>query len=74
MALELTNVALVIEAEIANGMKQRDVAQTYALALRSSWHTDWARVNRAIAQRWPKGLERVKNLAHAMNNQAAAQG
>lgn len=52
-----------IENEIARGCTQRQVAQSYALALQSSWPTDWKRVNEAIARRWPKGLERIKRLA-----------
>ena len=53
----------VIENEIARGATQRSVAMTYALALRSSWPTDWRRVNAAIVARWPKGLDRIKRLA-----------
>lgn len=53
----------VIENEIRQGCTQRQVAQTYALALQSSWPTDWNRVNAAITARWPKGLERIKRLA-----------
>ncbi len=53
----------VIENEIAQGATQIDVAKTYALALRSSHPTDWARVNVAIRNRWPKGLDRVRQLA-----------
>ena len=53
----------VIENEIAQGCTQRQVAQSYALALQSAWPTDWLRVNLAITKRWPKGLERIKRLA-----------
>jgi hypothetical protein len=55
----------VIENEIAQGCSQRQIAQTYALALRSRWPTDWSHVNAAIVKRWPKGLERIKKLAHS---------
>lgn len=65
MRLEITNVEETIENEIEQGLRQRDIAQTYALAMRSSYKTDWARVNRAILKRWPKGLERVKKMAHS---------
>lgn len=42
----------------------RDVAQTYALALRSSEETDWTAVNKAILLRWSKSaLVRIKNWA-----------
>lgn len=61
--MHLADVEGVIEREITAGAKQRDVAKAYALALRSDWPTDWGRVNSAIRQRWPKGLERVKKLA-----------
>lgn len=60
---ELQCVEATIENEIQQGCTQRQVAQTYALGLRSSWPTDWARVNAAILARWPKGLERVKTMA-----------
>lgn len=53
----------VIENEIKQGATQRDVAKTYALGLRSSWPTDWKRVNEAIRARWPKGLNRIKEMA-----------
>lgn len=58
---DCTNV-IVRECEIAE-MKQADIAMTYAMAIVSSWPTDWAVVNAAITKRWPKGLERVKKAA-----------
>lgn len=61
--IEIAEVEMVIENEIAQGLSQRQIAQTYALALRSSWKTDWKRVNAAILAKWPKGLERIKKLA-----------
>ena len=65
MHSEIQCVESVIENELAQGCNQRQIAQTYALALRSSWPTDWGRVNKAIVARWPKGLERIKKLAHS---------
>lgn len=63
---ELACVESVIENEIKQGCTQRQIAQTYALALRSSWPTDWARVNKAIVERWSvSGLKRIKELAHS---------
>lgn len=59
----LLNVEDVIENEINLGATQKSVAKTYALALRSDWPTDWARVNAAIMKRWPKGLRRIKESA-----------
>jgi len=63
MKLELTHIELTIENEIRQGCTQRQIAQTYSLGLRSSWPTDWSRVNAAIVAKWPKGLERVKKMA-----------
>ncbi len=60
---ELAHPELVIENEIAQGCTQKQIAQTYRLAMQSSWPTDWARVNQAILKRWPKGLQRVKEMA-----------
>jgi hypothetical protein len=52
----------------AKEIKQRDVALTYALALRDENEVpvDWARANAAIKKRWPKGLARVKELGWRM--------
>lgn len=63
ITFEIADVEATIEREIAAKCTQRQVAQTYALALKSSWPTDWARVNAAIVARWPKGLNRVKEMA-----------
>lgn len=62
--MELVAVEYMIESEIAKGFSQPEIAKTYALALRSSYPTDWARVNKAICDHWSRaGLERVKRLA-----------
>ena len=46
--------------------KRRDVAQTYALAIRSSEPTDWKAVNAAIIKRWSlSALEWIKKQAHS---------
>lgn len=66
MPLELTNIEMVIENEISQGMNQRCVAKTYAIALNSGRQLDWLRMNTAIQKRWPKGLERVKTIAHRL--------
>ena len=63
VTIEIADVENVIENEIAMKCTQRQIAQTYALAIRSSWPTDWARVNAAITARWPKGLNRIKEMA-----------
>lgn len=63
MHMALTNIEATIENEIAQGCTQKQIASTYGLGLRSSWPTDWGRVNRAILARWPKGLERIKKAA-----------
>ena len=53
MRLELCNCTRVLLDEIAMPeMKRKDVAKTYALAIRSSEAVDWSRVNRAIIDRW----------------------
>jgi len=57
---------MVIENELAKGCNQTQIAQTYALALRSSYPTDWAKVNRMIIDRWSvSGLQRIKKWAHS---------
>ena len=44
--------------------RRRDVAKTYALALRSSNKTDWPRVNQAICDRWSvSALKWIKTQA-----------
>ena len=63
MEMEIWDVEWMIENEIKQGCTQKQVAQTYALALRSSYPTDWKRVNSTIEKRWPKGLDRVKSMA-----------
>lgn len=64
MHFEIAAPELVIENEIKQGCTQKQIAQTYALALRSSWPTDWARINKAIMERWSAaGLKRIKELA-----------
>lgn len=55
-----------IERECADGeFTQASVSLTYALAIRDEPFVpvDWKRVNAAIANRWPKGLDRVKKMA-----------
>ncbi len=65
MTLELANCTTHILREITDlTMHRRDVAQSYALALRSSEVTDWAQVNAAIVARWSlSALEYIKYLA-----------
>lgn len=56
LRMELACCEMVLLTEIADRtMKRRDVAKTYALALRSSEDVDWERVNRAIIDRWSLG-------------------
>lgn len=66
MSIELADCTNTLLREIANeDMTQRSIAKTYALALRSSEETNWAKVNEAIIARWSRtGLERIKTLAH----------
>lgn len=64
VTMEIMDVEGVIRREIAAKMTQRQIAQTYRLALQSSYPTDWAEVNRMIIERWSlSGLERVKKMA-----------
>lgn len=65
MTLELTNCTNMLLDEISNKkFKQKDISQTYALSLRSSFPTNWKKVNQAIINRWSKsGLDRIKKMA-----------
>ena len=62
---ELVDCTNVLLREIAmKESKQRHLARTYRLALQSTDKTDWAKVNRAIIERWSKaGLKKIKELA-----------
>ena len=62
---ELMDCTNVLLNEISDkGFKQKHIAMTYALSLRSSYPTDYKIVNRAIIDRWSiSGLERIKNMA-----------
>jgi hypothetical protein len=57
--------------EIGNqSITQKDVAMTYALAMKSAFQgadkPDWMTINRAIIDRWSmSGLKRIKKFAHA---------
>lgn len=63
---ELQCVEDVIRQDIESGLTQRQVAKSYALGMRSSWPTDWKRINEMIVNRWSfSGLERVKQMAHS---------
>lgn len=67
LTVELTNTTNVLLQEIASPeMKRKDVAMTYALAMRSSCKTDWSKVNHAIIDRWSRSaLEWIKKQAHS---------
>ena len=61
---EIADVEGVIENEIKQGCNQKQIAQSYALGLRSSWPTDWPKVNKMIVDRWSVlGLEGIKKMA-----------
>lgn len=58
----------VICNEIARGVRQKDIALSYALAIKSEAQQadapDWKTINDAIVARWGKrGMTRVKNAA-----------
>ncbi len=64
LVVELMDCTRILLEEIKSGAVQRDVAVTYSLALRSSYKTDWARVNLAIIERWSvSGWIRIKEAA-----------
>ena len=63
LIMELTCCEDAIQQAIDAGCTQRQVAETYAMAICSSWPTDWRRVNDAVSKRWPKGLMRIKEKA-----------
>jgi len=63
--------------EISNGFTQKQLAITYAMAMRSEAagadKTDWPSVNRAIVKRWSmSGLVRVKDMAWRIARRPAA--
>lgn len=65
---EMADCEKTLLAEIAGQSTRRDIAQTYALALRSSERDtiDWKKVNRAIIDKWCiNALEYIKKLAHS---------
>ena len=66
MYVEIACVEQTIENEIKQMCTQKIIAQTYALGLKSSWPTDWVKVNKMIIERWSlSGLERIKKMAHS---------
>lgn len=67
MNVVLINAAGVVERECQDRhLTQKQVALTFALALHSEDHgekVEWRRINAAIRNRWPRGLDRVKKMA-----------
>jgi hypothetical protein len=65
VTVELADPQGQLLEEIANPkMKRRDVAQTYAFALRSHARVNWLLVNGAIIDRWSvSGLRYIKDAA-----------
>lgn len=62
--IELVCTESTISNGIAMGLKQKDISQLYALALKSSYPTDWKNVNTQIIERWSiSGLERIIRMA-----------
>jgi len=65
--VELRNCETTLLQEIGiKELKRKDIAKTYALAMKSSEcdRIDWAKVNRAIISRWSMyALGYIKNLA-----------
>jgi hypothetical protein len=59
----------VICDEVKAGLSQKDIAVTYAMAMKSAAQgadqPDWLAINTAILSRWKmSGLERIKKRAH----------
>jgi len=65
MTFEITNGEETILIEISNKkLKQKDIAQTYALIIRSGEKVDWKKINTAIVNRWSmSGLKKIKEMA-----------
>ncbi len=67
MRIELADCENVLLQEISmKEMKRKDIAKTYALALKSSEfdQIDWGKVNRAIIARWSmSALTYIKDQA-----------
>ena len=65
MIIELWDCTIVLLREIGmKEIKQKNLACTYNLVLKSSYPTDWESVNRAIIKRWSiSGLKRIKEMA-----------
>lgn len=59
---------VILQDLAAKGCRQKDVALTYAMAIKSQAQKadfpDWPAINRAITLKWsPAGLERIKKRA-----------
>lgn len=60
MSLEET----LLEEVADKRTKREDIAQTYALALKTAGYFDWRKINLAIVDRWSlSGLEWIKQSA-----------
>ncbi len=65
LTIQLEDCTNVLLAEIGDmRFKRKHIAKTYALAVRSSYPTDWKKVNDAIEARWsPYALNYIQNWA-----------
>jgi len=68
MSFNLVCCTDVILNEIALGLTQKQIALTYAMAIKSAAQKadtpDWGKINRAILSKWKmSGLERIKKRA-----------
>ena len=66
--INLICCAQVIANEIAQGLRQKDIALTYAMAMKShaqgAEEVDWGAINEAILAKWSiSGLDRIKKRA-----------
>jgi hypothetical protein len=75
MTFHLVCCTQTICAEVQQGFTQKEIAVSYALAIRSAAvgadSPDWSAINGAILSRWKmSGLERIKKLAIDMCRRA----
>lgn len=68
LQINLVCCTQAIQNEVAQGASQKNIALTYAMAIKSEAQgadkPDWSAINRAILSRWKMGgLERIKKRA-----------
>jgi hypothetical protein len=71
--MSLVACTFVILNEIKQGLRMKDIASSYGMAIvseaRGADNPDWKTINAAIVERWGgRGLSRVKNAAWRLVN------